>query len=332
MNHKARYQIARQTKQVCLIMKISPDHVLRRAGMPVDFFSDEGKGVSGEQYFAIWNAIVDEAKRPDLPLVLGKAYARGPFNPAIFAFSCSPNIEIGFCRLALFKPLIGPITLKAGRQETAFEISITASDERLRIPDSLAVLELVFFVECCRSFTAEPIVPLAIGMPGHQDSFSELRAFFELEPHYAETPRITLSLEDAARPLISENAELWSEFETDLRRQLAHVTGDTRMSARVKDALLELLPAGESSVEAVCERLHVSKRSLQRYLRNEGRTFQSMLDKTRSELSLHYLSKGELGIEEISYLLAFRDPNSFYRAFHGWTGMTPMEARGQQFH
>ena len=49
---------------------------------------------------------------------------------------------------------------------------------------------------------------------------------------------------------------------------------------------------------------------------------------TRSELAVSYLSKDELSVEEISHLLAYREPNSFYRAFQSWTGMTPLEARG----
>ena len=57
-----------------------------------------------------------------------------------------------------------------------------------------------------------------------------------------------------------------------------------------------------------------------------------MLDTTRADLSMHYLRHGKMSVEEISFLLAYRDPNSFYRAFHGWTGMTPAEARGQTLH
>ncbi len=30
---------------------------------------------------------------------------------------------------------------------------------------------------------------------------------------------------------------------------------------------------------------------------------------------------------EISFLLGFEDPNSFVRAFQGWTGRTPQAAR-----
>ena len=75
--------------------------------------------------------------------------------------------------------------------------------------------------------------------------------------------------------------------------------------------------------------LHCSPRSLQRKLREEGTSFQVLLDETRSDLSHHYLKKPELSVVEISYLLGFRDPGSFYRAFQGWTGQTPADVRSR---
>ena len=44
-------------------------------------------------------------------------------------------------------------------------------------------------------------------------------------------------------------------------------------------------------------------------------------------MALVYLREQKLSTEETSFLLAYRDPNSFYRAFSDWTGMTPAEAR-----
>ncbi|MBW8635772.1 helix-turn-helix transcriptional regulator [Hoeflea sp. WL0058] len=140
---------------------------------------------------------------------------------------------------------------------------------------------------------------------------------------------LVLSAKDAKRNLISENAEIWEDFEPHLRRRMADRERLTPMGIRVRNALLELLPSGASTMDAVCKRLNISKRSLQRYLKDEGQTFQSILDATRSELSRHYLSRDELTVKEFSYLLAYRDPNSFYRAFHSWTGMTPQEARSR---
>lgn len=51
--------------------------------------------------------------------------------------------------------------------------------------------------------------------------------------------------------------------------------------------------------------------------------------RTRKSLARHYLSTPQLTEAEISYLLGYDDTNSFYRAFHTWTGRTPEHARTQ---
>lgn len=51
------------------------------------------------------------------------------------------------------------------------------------------------------------------------------------------------------------------------------------------------------------------------------------MNRTREELARHYLRRKSLSCTEISYLLGYEDPNSFFRAFHGWTGQTPEGAR-----
>ncbi|MEX0371763.1 MAG: helix-turn-helix transcriptional regulator, partial [Tateyamaria sp.] len=86
---------------------------------------------------------------------------------------------------------------------------------------------------------------------------------------------------------------------------------------------------GESTIEAAARRMRLSTRSLQRQLSAEGTRFQQVLDKTRADLAREYLTSTELNVAEISYLLAYRDPNSFYRAFSGWTGQTPQSLRAQ---
>ena len=332
MVRKDRYRIADSTRKVCAILKISPETVLRRAGLPADYLRHEGRGVDARRYFGLWNAVVAEAKRPDLALFLGKKVAHGPFNPAVFAFYCSPTIETGLTRLALFKPLIGPISLTVERGPEAVIMSLSSADADAPMPSSLSAFELVFFIELARTFTAEHIVPLSVGMPDGADDCTGLEAHFGIAAEPAEHATIALSVEDAERPLVTRNDAMWAGLEQGLRRELSEKNREAPMSARVENALLEMLPSGQSSAEAVCDRLNVSKRSLYRHLRNEGQSFQGLLDGVRTDLSLHYLAKGDISVEEISYLLAFRDPNSFYRAFRGWTGMTPMEARTRRTH
>ncbi len=332
MNKKDKYPYVPATRKACAALKISPQKVLRRAGLPPDSIYDEEARVTAAEHYAIWHAIMAEAKQPGLPLVLGKAQAHVPYNVAVYAFSCSPNLELGAGRLALFKPLVGPIGLEVDRQPNTFGITFTSSDPDVPLPSGLGAFEVAYFVELVRILTAENIVPLSVSLTAAIDLQSEYEEHLGTSVKLSNTTKITFSREDAQRPFVSANAELWAGFQETLTARLLERDRDALMSARVKKALLEILPSGRSSVEHVCDRLHVSKRSLQRHLKTEGQTFQAILDSTRSELSMQYLAQEDISVEEISYLLAFRDPNSFYRAFRNWTGMTPMEARGQSTH
>ena len=272
--------------------------------------------------------IVAEARRPDLPLFLGKMLARVPFVPPMIAFSCSPTVAIGLERVAVFKPLVGPIVLGLEDGDD-FAISISSSSENAPMPSTMAAFELVYFMEVVRIFTSRHIVPLSVELPGHAGDLGGLEEHFGCAPSSAGRARLVLSRVDANRPLVTENEEMWAEFERAFHQKLLDRDRAAPMSARVRSALLVLLPSGRASVDAVCDRLHVSKRSLHRYLERERQSFQAVLDTTRLELARHYLSNRDITIAEISHLLAFSDPNSFHRAFRGWTGMTPVEARSR---
>ena len=120
---------------------------------------------------------------------------------------------------------------------------------------------------------------------------------------------------------------MWTFFETELNKRLSDLTESATNEDRVRSALLELLPSGEGSIDAVASKLGTSSRTLQRRLGMEGLRFQTVLEVTREALAKHYLRTSALSGAEISFLLGFKDPNSFFRAFNAWTGTTPERAR-----
>lgn len=71
----------------------------------------------------------------------------------------------------------------------------------------------------------------------------------------------------------------------------------------------------------------MSTGTLQRRITEEGSTFQQLLVEARRELVRHYLTEASTEINELAYLVGYDDPNSFYRAFRSWEGMTPAEWR-----
>ncbi len=104
---------------------------------------------------------------------------------------------------------------------------------------------------------------------------------------------------------------------------------DDTVSARVRSALVELLPSGECSIDDVCRVLGMSRRSLQRKLKEEGTSFQQQLNHTRELLTKNYLRNTKLSSEDIAYLLGYQNLNSFYRAFSLWTGKSITEYKAE---
>lgn len=134
---------------------------------------------------------------------------------------------------------------------------------------------------------------------------------------------------DGNRPFITRDDGLWSFFEPRLRQRLAQVGVDGSLTERVRGSLLEAIPSGMTSSDAVARRLTMSKRTLQRRLEAENTSFSRQLAEVREELARYYVRHTKLPYEQISFLLGYEDPNSFYRAFGSWTGTTPSSLRAE---
>ena len=128
----------------------------------------------------------------------------------------------------------------------------------------------------------------------------------------------------AARPVLSGNAELAAEADKLSARYIDELAPDST-AARVRALLLKAMPSGEFSRDAIARSLNQSASTLQRRLRDEGSSYQELLDATRHEMALEYLRRGRHSLVDVAFLLGFTDQSNFTRAFRRWTGKTPRE-------
>ena len=305
---------------------ISATNVLRRAGLPRDLFTSGQKSITTDQMFALWEALEAEADDPVLPLTVGKAMSIEAFDAPLFAATCSPNLNVAARRLAQHKKLIGPMRLTVVQSEAETVLEFIWPPDAVP-PKSIFIGEPVFWVALARLCTRYMIRPTRITSPEPPDDVEAYREYFGAAVTKGTNCTVAFSAQDAARPFLTANDRMWDFFEPELRRRLSSLEKGTTVEERVRASLLEQLPAGSSSIEAVAHDLAMSTRTLQRRLKEERTTFQAILDETRASLALHYLSASDLSPGEISFLLGFEDTRSFYRAFRAWTGKTPQLAR-----
>lgn len=248
------------------------------------------------------------------------------FDVPLFAATCSPNLNVAARRLAQHKKLIGPMKLSVNVSETETVLEFIWPPD-VTPPQSLSMVELIFWVALTRLTTRSPIRPIRVTSPDPPDDVEAYQEYFGVRLRKGVGYTVAFSAQDAVRPFLTANDRMWEFFEPELRRRLSELEAGTTVAERVRASLLELLPAGDRSMEAVAHDLAMSTRTLQRRLKGENTTFQAILDSTRESLARHYLAESELSAGEISFLLGYDDPRSFYRAFRAWTGQTPQLVR-----
>lgn len=306
--------------------------VLRRAQLPGDLFSRTSTRLDSATYFKLWAAIEADAgpEEGPVPLRLAKRMSSDWFEPELFVALCSDDMNGALARLAKYKRLAGPMALHVDRTAHHTSATLEFLDRALPPPPVLMAFKLVFLVQLARLATRGTMHPVRVGWPQPPQSAPDARAYadyFGVSVEKSPVPTVVFSAEDAQRPFLTANHGMWSFFEPALRQRLADLDRHATTEDRVRGALLEALPAGELSMQAVCRKLGVSSRTLQRRLQEEGTNFQQTLDNLRNALAHHYLQNSVMSGAEIAFLLGFEDPNSFIRAFQGWTGNTPQAVR-----
>lgn len=154
------------------------------------------------------------------------------------------------------------------------------------------------------------------------------------EAHFRSTVKLkarqnalVFSKADMDLPFVTSNAELLAivapQLEAELTEQLAQKT----FGEHAKAILKRLLAGQRPSIQDLARELHLSTRTLQRRLTEQGISFQRLLEEARRELAHHHLLHSSVELSETAYLLGYEDANSFFRAFHHWEGTSDTSNR-----
>lgn len=142
----------------------------------------------------------------------------------------------------------------------------------------------------------------------------------------SERTRVSWPRSDIEQPLATGDPELARINDERISAYLQNFLARS-VARRVADFILHALPDGAPAQGDVARALHLSERTLQRRLQEEGTSFSALLRDARLELARRYLREQRRSVLETAYLLGFSEPSTFSRAFKGWTGIAPAAYR-----
>ena len=307
--------------------RISMNEVLKKSNLPLDLFARVNPSVTCEEYYRFMKAIDDVVANRKLPIYLATTENIESITPSIFAAYCSANAKECVKRIAKYKALVGAIVFEIIEDANYIKVNIHG-EENIELPEIIVGIEMVLLVNLIRKATKRKIIPQKV-MAKQFFSNPEYEKFLGIKAEKSEVNSIAFSKRDAEIPFVTRNESMWNFFEPELRKGLNEMDIDDSFSTRVRSILVELLPAGKSTIDDVANALAISKRTLQRKLKQEDTTFQKQLNHTRELLAKNYIKNTQFSSEDIAYLLGYQDLNSFFRAFSVWTGKSVTQYKNE---
>lgn len=310
--------------------RIPIDALAGRAGIDLEMLGRPGARYPAARIQQLWKLAVEETADPLFGFKVGARVRPTMFHALGLSILSSATLLDALHRIERY----GHVVSTNGRLVVSEEATVVRlegrPDERVIMPtDQSLDAAMVAILRLLKLGTGSDAMPIALRLPhGNQGRPAEYRELFGCPVEFdAPAAAITFDAQVAKRPILTGNAELAAE--TD---RMAAAYLDTlrpaSVAARVRQLLVQSMPAGRTSQEQIARRLNHSPSTLGRKLRSEGTNYQAVLDAARRDMALKYLQDRRLSLAEIAFLVGFSDQANFTRAFRRWTGRTPRDLRG----
>lgn len=308
---------------------IDVEALLQRVGLSMDALRDPDARFSPEQGLLLVQLAIEASHDDNLGLHLAQLYEPGVFGVLDYLAASARTLREAVELLCRYERIHqnGMRTDLAidGERATLTHVML----HPFALPRQVSENTLANLLVIGRKLTGVDYAPLEISIahPPPRDT-RELERFFRCPMHW-NAPHdvlcIATSLLDT--PLRKPNPGLTHALEQHAHELLAKLSVEGSFRDRVRERLYADLPSGHVSLEAVARALHMTQRTLQRRLRDEGTTHAELLDELRRGLAEDYLQRSGLGTEDLAVMLGFSDSRAFRRAFKRWTGTSPAEFR-----
>lgn len=172
--------------------------------------------------------------------------------------------------------------------------------------------------------------PSQVHISYRRPRLAEQYARFFRAPVLYDQPRHAVFFAESALNETRPGSELM--LDSFLRQYMGELEARERPDfvARVRHVIDTLLASGECSIVRVAGMFAVHRVTLHRYLREQGTTFEQLLDEARRSLAERLLEETDLPVGEIAVSLGYGSPGSFVRAYKRWHGVTPGAVRSRR--
>ena len=229
---------------------ISPEAVLREAGLPISLIGEDRVLLTTDQFFAFWGAVAAVSGDSAIGLALGSAEGVERLDVVSLAALSAASFRDALARAARYKQLTCPeeieLDIRGGECAIRFRWLLAQDVESSVLTD----ICFAWIVSLAHRGTGAAVRPTRVEFSRVPRDRSRYEAHFGCPVRFkAPTSALVFRRSDLDRPFVTHNADLLSILTPSLDAELVGRDGDGDVRSQVPDrtaTLAEGAPAGSS--------------------------------------------------------------------------------------
>lgn len=309
---------------------LDPVALLKAADLPSDILENTDTMISHSKFIRLLDISAKQSGNPLFGLQYGLHQGVSVFGPLLYLIRNARNVGEALRDLGNYFHLhTGSAAVRVELQGS--HVVLGYHIEELNIPGLPQAAELAVAVgtRLMRTLLGNRWQPLSVMMQhAPLSSASNYRRYLGIVPQFNALQNAwVFDAKVLEIPLSSADEELHKLLQKHLDN-LDHLAIN-ELPSYVQQLLRNFLPNGRVTIEQIADYMMISTRTLQRYLAEEGTSFQALLDQTRQSMATRYLRDSSTNLTQLAELLGYSDLSAFSRAFQRWSGLSPREWKKQ---
>lgn len=310
------------------ITNISIEKMLKEVDLsPLVLSKHDGK-IDSKKLSFIFRYCMKESNNPTLALDIGKAVSYQSLGLLGYLLLNTNNLKEMIEKFNYYQKLIsGYFKFQFFDDGVYYKLAIYINENpMIPVPSFHAQVHLSSIVSILTQILGQKVIPeftyftqeIDGNIVEYQKIFGE-NIFFSKDEN-----AVFFKIDKLNIPVKNSNSSMLNFFENEAKKILDELEIQT-WYAKVEKEIFKNIGEKEITIDLISSNLGTTPRTLQNYLKAENKTFRDALNKIRQKLAQHYLDNTKMDLGTISFLLGYKEPSSFFRAYKKWNKRTPKQ-------
>jgi len=309
---------------------------IRDAQIDARVFADPDNRIPAAKVDALFNILATLSGKEDIGLSAGASLEARSYNLLQHLLLCCSTLSEALVYLnryyILFSDEAPPIFSRKGdgSVKITFPINQDTSEQNQIRFDLILTITCQWLRQICgREFKLTQLL-LPFNAPSYESSYERwlhTPVRFNCQEVSVVFPAFWLD-----KQLHQANPHIMNMIKTEVKNLAEKINNRALLSDRIRQALTQNRIEFSATQREVAELFHISSRTLNRHLQQEGTSLKSILTQSRIEEAKSMLLDNKQSIEQIAMKIGFSGRRTLDRIFIKYVGMSPAQYRSKRNH